>query len=651
MDTSTVLNLLRSDPAANVANNLLQQAGGTVYVVGGAVRDVSLGMIPKDIDLMVTGLNGDQIVAALDGQGRLDFTGKAFGVYRFKVQGSEVEIAMPRVEYGDTNKDYTINENIPIEDDLRRRDFTANAMAINTATGELVDPYNGQQDLQLGSLETVSPTSFKDDPTRILRALTAVSRFGLTPGDMTYEQMQDEAHTLASQPPERLQMELDKILTGADPASAFALAAKTGVLDYLLPEVSSTMGFDQRNPHHDLDVGTHMLKALSAMTQISSDPDLRMAALLHDIGKPNSFWQDEDAPEGGGGHFYKKIMPDGSTKGEDHEELGAQYADALLGRLRYPNDRRSRIVFLVRNHMFPYFKNIKGARRFLQMCAGDPKVAFDLLKVRQADASGKKTGSMNQFDSDMVKLDTELVQQAIEESQATTVRDLAINGNDLIQMGVKPGPEIGRVLNDLLEVVIENPDENNPQTLMELARGFLAPRSSKVAGDYDEFSDAIYNQMQYGDSQGEQSKSNPVADKYLDSLPDYKWSWNGEHLDVWPTKDWEAETHFQRTGPGFYDLAQGRIYKDSRGKIEIHVWSDRGTEFLREQAVEEVEAWLVRNLGQESDIVTYESDFNPEDAWLKAWKDRTVNLDEDEGGRGKSIHDMTDDEWEHFMQD
>ena len=727
MNTERLQELLRDDPAASTATELLNAAGGTVYIVGGAVRDVILGKNPNDIDLMVTGLTQDQIEQTLNGNGRLDFTGKQFGVYRFKVNNSDVEIAMPRVEFGATDTDFRVDANIPIQDDLGRRDFTANAIAVNTQDWSTVDPYGGESDLNSGTLKVVNPNAFEDDPTRLLRGITAYSKSQLYPDDYTMQAMQNEASRLTAQPPERLQMELDKLLSGSEPAGALQLAHDVGLLKYILPEVDSAMGFDQMNPHHDLDVGSHLLAALSAMTRISNDPDLRLAALLHDIGKPDSFWRDPEAPEGGGGHFYKKVLPDGTSVGEDHEDLGADYADALMQRLRYPNARRERVVFLIRNHMFPYFTNLKGARKFISKCGGDPKVCFDLLALREADSSGKKTGKMRDSDAELIEKDRQLVQQALDQQQATTIRDLAINGRDLIQMGMQPGPQIGEVLQKLLDVVIENPELNDHDTLIGLAQSFLADSQASVTAadankykyvytrpdgtkeyfddyedllratgpvpsgppeeDYDLYDHEPENGSKYDWEDDDEEPwwkklwedhvdgkdTSPVLQNLVGELPDFKWSWDGEKLDVWPTKSWQAQDHMQRTGPDFWKFAQGRIYEDADGYLELFVWADRGDEKLRDQAVEKVEEWIQEHYGRESDIVTYEGvpwdgkgtndwedysqkwspkserDVSPgknplEEQWVNRWNTHD-DEQEIEEPRSLSLHDLTDEEW------
>jgi len=459
-----------TDPAAKAAYQALSNAGGTVYVVGGAVRDAVLGNKPKDIDLMCAGLNDEQITAALSPIGRLDFTGKQFGVYRFKTGGSEVEIALPRTEQstGGGHKDFEITADPyldPVED-LARRDFTGNAMAYNPFTGELLDPHNGADDLRNGNLKLVNDNAFRDDPLRIVRALVAQARFGLTPDETVIQAMKDNAQQIRHLPGERIQMEMDKLLAGRDPATAIQTAFDTGLIDYIAPELSSMQGFDQQNPHHDLHVDEHTLAVLRKIATLSNDPDVRLAALFHDSGKPDSFWRDETLPEGSGGHFYKKVHDDGTSVGENHEDVGAAYARAFMDRLRYPIARQDHVVRLVQDHMFAPFHTAQGARRFINKAGGDMKLVFDLLNLREADSSGKRTGEMSPKDAEIMWEMRKLVQDEVDKGSAFTVRDLAINGKDLIQMGYKPGPEIGRVLNAVLDRVIDNPELNDKDTLL-----------------------------------------------------------------------------------------------------------------------------------------------------------------------------------------
>lgn len=457
---SAVYDALAQSPAAEAAYRALTQAGGTVYAVGGAVRDAFLGNAPKDIDLMVQGLPAEVVENALRTlPGRVDLTGKNFGVFRYRsTAGDEVEIALPRsdrstgVGHGDFQ--VTVDHAMPVEQDLGRRDFTANAMALNLGTGELHDPYHGQQDIEQGVLRVLSPQSFEDDPLRTVRALVANARHGLQPDPETKKQMAAFAHRVKHLPGDRIQQELEKLFKTDNPRQALELAAETGVLKRILPEVDVTRGFDQKNPHHNHDLGTHLMNVLDHTSQINGDPDVRMAALLHDIGKPDSMWTDAK----GVGHFYEHPAAPGSA---DHAAVGADYAREALKRLRYPNQRTERIVHLIQHHMFPDFFALNGARKFLNR-VGDSQTAFDLLDLREADLAGKGTKK------ELTKVETmrQLVRQALATNAPTDVSHLAVGGNDLIEMGLKPGPEFKRILGELTEMVLENPEMNTRETLL-----------------------------------------------------------------------------------------------------------------------------------------------------------------------------------------
>jgi len=454
-----VQDVAMKDPAVKAAFDALKDLG-ELYVVGGAVRDMVLGKDPKDIDLMVQGVDGDTLQAALEKlPGRVDFTGKSFGVYRYRASAAhDVEIALPRTEQstGEGHKDFEVvtDPSISVETDLQRRDFTGNAMAVNLKTGELVDPHGGADDLTAGVINTVSPQSFAEDPLRILRAFGQVSRHGLTPSPEAIAQMGEHAASITELPQERVAAEMDKILGGSDPSKAIRLMQETGVMQHVLPEVARTVGFDQHNPNHDYTLDVHLEDVLRRTAHVAMDPDMRWAALLHDIGKPDSFWLDEK----GIGHFYKNA----EGQGQDHQTVGADMARVILNRLKFPNDRIDRIVKLVDNHMFPAFSTPKGARKFLNK-TGD--LADDLITLREADMGGKGEA----HDGDVTQM-RQLVADVRQAKAPTDKSMLAINGRDLIDAGIKPGPHMGRIFDQLVEQVIDDPSLNTPEVLIDLAR-------------------------------------------------------------------------------------------------------------------------------------------------------------------------------------
>jgi tRNA nucleotidyltransferase (CCA-adding enzyme) len=467
-----VVSLAAQDPAVHQAWQALREAGGKVYVVGGAVRDALLNKTPKDIDLMVTGLPSTVVDHTLRKlPGRVDLTGKDFGVYRYNTAGHEVEVALPRTERstGDRRVDFdvSVDHTLPVEDDLLRRDFTANAIAIDLDSGRIVDPYGGAQDIAARSLRTVHPNSFREDPTRLVRGLVAMSRHGLEPDEETLAQMREHAPALAKESPERIQAELEKLMKSDDPAKAIRLAHETGMLHYILPEVDDAFGFDQRNPHHNYDLGTHLLQVLDNTAKQTDDPDVRMAALLHDIGKPASQWIN---PETGFGHYYHNAE---LGVGQNHEEVGADMAASRLEALKwFPKERVKRIEHLIRHHMYPDFSSKGGARKFLNR-VGDEH-AEDLFVLRAADRAGKGTDDYQALKTPVAK-QQEVVEAVRSAGEATDKSNLAIGGNDLIGLGLKPGPAFTQILNSLTDLVLEHPEMNDRHVLLQYVRQELMP--------------------------------------------------------------------------------------------------------------------------------------------------------------------------------
>lgn len=457
-----------ADPAADRAYRALSEAGGKVYVVGGAVRDALLHKNPKDIDLLVTGLPGDVVNHVLGQlEGNVDLTGKSFGVYRYRVAGHEVEIALPRTEKstGDkrTDFDFNVDHQIPVEADLQRRDFTANAMAVSLDDGKLIDPFKGSRDISERKLETVIPDSFREDPTRLVRALVASSRHGLIPTERTRMQMGENSHRLGLESPDRIGAELDKLMRSENPAQAIRLARETGLLKHLIPELHNHFDFDQNNPHHNHTLGQHTLSVLEGVQNVSSDPDLRMAALFHDLGKPDSAWRN---PETGSNHYYRG--PNG--EGNNHETVGSDIAGNRLTALRWPKGRTQRIQHLIQHHMFPAFDTERGARRFINR-VGDEH-ADDLLTLRHADMYGKGTDDYQDTKTPVADM-RQLVNDVRASGSATSQADLPINGRDIMQFfDMKPGPQVGQMLQRATEKVLEDPTFNNRDMLLNyLAHG------------------------------------------------------------------------------------------------------------------------------------------------------------------------------------
>jgi tRNA nucleotidyltransferase/poly(A) polymerase len=384
-----------------------------------------------------------------------------------------IELAPPRKEVstGPGRHDFEIvaDPSLSVEDDMRRRDFTINAMAKRLATGELVDPLDGRKDLQAGVLRTVSPTSFAEDPLRLVRALRFVSQLGFDPDEQTLRQMHAEAESVRLVSAERIggglaadgMGELSKLLLGAHPAKALRLARDTGVLVQVLPEFERSIGFDQESRYHDLTVDEHTFAVVQAAADAKYALAVRLAAVFHDVGKPYVAWRGTD----GRLHYYAKH----GYAEHSHEQVSAQLAGTALRRLRYPNALRDRVCRIVRHHMFQVGKgDAVRARRFLAK-HGD-ELAFQLVDHKEADFLGKRgtDGPPPLEDVDKLRRFRRVLER--ERRQPHRLKDLAVDGSDLIELGFRPGPALGKTLQELLRDVVDEPDRNTREVLLARAR-------------------------------------------------------------------------------------------------------------------------------------------------------------------------------------
>jgi tRNA nucleotidyltransferase/poly(A) polymerase len=444
--------------------------GLDAWMVGGAVRDELLGKTVKDTDFVVPGVGHVALKNALTPHGRVEdlvVAGRNVGV-RFHPRDREarslapagIEFTPPRVERstGPGRHDFEIvaDPDLPLEEDMRRRDFTINAMAKRLSTGELLDPLGGREDLERRVLRTTSPESFRDDPLRIVRGLRFVSELDVEPDDATLAQMREWAAQVRLVSGERVGGglaadglgELSKLLLGERPAKALRLARDTGVLVELLPEFQEAIGYDQRTDRQHLALDEHVFAVVQAAADGGAPLRVRLAALFHDLGKPEA---DRRGGEPGA-----------------HAELGAQLAARALTRLRYPTRLRARVTRIVRSHSFDLGGELdaRRARHFLRE-HGD-ELAFDLVAHKRADLKGKRVGEDERRAVDRFE-------QLLLQEQASPHRlaDLAVDGSDLLALGFEPGPALGRALRKLLDRVVDDPSSNTREVLLEEARGLL----------------------------------------------------------------------------------------------------------------------------------------------------------------------------------
>jgi len=455
--------------------------GLDAYVVGGAVRDALLDIDAKDADFLVPGVDIDGLRSALARHGRsepLTVAGRAVGVrfypadrvLRRKVPaGIELAPARRELSTGPGRHDFEIavDPDASIEDDLARRDFTINAMARRLSDDTLVDPFGGEGDLEARVLRTVSESSFAEDPLRLVRGLRFVSQLDLEPAEQTLEQMRSEAGSVRLVSGERVGGglaadglgELSKLLLGRNPSKALRLARDTGVLVALLPELERSIGFDQESAYHGLTVEEHTFAVVQAAADAGFPLRVRLAALFHDAGKPYVAWRGRD----GRLHYYAKT----GRSERSHEQVSAELAREALARLRYPTETRRRVVQIVRHHMLSSRGDAARARRLLARFGEE--LTTDLLDHKEADLRGKWGPGEPPPEEQLEQLAhlRRLVGQ--ERSSPHRLRDLAINGADLLELGYAPGPAVGATLRALLAEVVDQPSRNTRTALLARA--------------------------------------------------------------------------------------------------------------------------------------------------------------------------------------
>jgi len=418
----------------------LEKAGFAAYLVGGCVRDAYLHLIPHDFDLCTNAMP-EQTEAVFSGY-RLVLAGKKHGTVGVVTDSGVVEITTFRTE-----GDYTDNRHpqwvkfVPdIEADLARRDFTVNAMAYSPTRG-FADPFGGRQDLDNHILRAVGEPSarFEEDALRILRGIRFASRYGLTVEEKTKQAMFALAPRMEALARERVFEELNRFLPLATAADLLTFAP---ILTAVIPELKPSLGFDQRSPHHVYDVFTHIAYVTEAVPAV---PVLRWAALLHDVGKPATFTTDET----GRGHFYS------------HAQVSAEMADRILLRLKAPTQLREEVVLLISQHMTKLEPEKKLLRRRMSRLGTDR--IERLLQLQEADMGSKGTGTQDQM-LQFTQLRT-LLRQIKEENSCLNLKDLAVNGNDLIALGIT-GKQIGLTLNYLLEQVLDERLPNEREVLL-----------------------------------------------------------------------------------------------------------------------------------------------------------------------------------------
>lgn len=434
----------------------LENNGHAAYVVGGCVRDHLLGLRPHDYDLCTDATPSE--ICALFGDYSLVRNGEKHGTVGVVIDSQVYEITTFRMEgaYSDNRHPDNVIFVRSIEEDLSRRDFTVNAMAYSPTRG-YADPYNGQQDLKNKILRTVgkSELRFQEDALRILRGVRFAIRFRLTPEEDTLRAMVSCASLMDNLAKERIFTELCAILPLATAADLIQYAP---ILTRVIPELKQCVNFHQNNPHHIHDVYTHTAHVVET---VPPETVIRLAALFHDIGKPSAYTVDQE----GIGHFY------------GHAKISTQLASQVLTRLKAPNVLREQVLFLVENHMTLFEPDKKLLRRKLSKYGLEN--ALLLMKLQKADLIATGTAS----ESALALYDQldDLVSQIRAEDSCLSVKDLAVNGADLIAMGMAAGPQLGHCLEHLLEQVLDEQLPNEKTALLDAADRYKTDNSGGIA--------------------------------------------------------------------------------------------------------------------------------------------------------------------------
>lgn len=417
------------------------------FAVGGAVRDLLMDKLRGDWDF-TTSARPEEILKLFPEN---SFYENTFGTVGVKVIEKEkdvvYEITTFRKETGYSDKRHPdkIEWGTTIEEDLKRRDFTINAIAFD---GEkLVDPHDGQKDIQQKLIRAVGePTKrFEEDALRLIRAVRIATQLGFTIEEQTLSAIQHNSHLLKTVANERVRDELIKLLASDHPADGIVLLKTTGLLYQIFPEFEEAFATDQKSPerHHKYDVGTHLVESLRNTP--STDPIVRLATLLHDIGKPKTFAK----------------TPEGITTFYNHEIVGTTIVKDIAERLRFSKKDIGRLIRLVRWHQFSVdeHQTDSAIRRIIRNIGKEN--LLDMLDLRTGDRLGGGARETS-WRLELFKKRLDEVQQ-----QPFSVTDLKINGKDVMQtLNIKPGPKVGEILNQLFNEVVEGKVKNEREELM-----------------------------------------------------------------------------------------------------------------------------------------------------------------------------------------
>lgn len=425
--------------------NTLYANGYEAFIVGGCVRDGIMGKNPSDWDI-ATNAVPDEVKKLFE---KTVDTGIKHGTVTIVINGVNYEVTTFRVDglYLDNRRPESVEFTASIEEDLARRDFTVNAIAMNPVKG-IVDPCGGIRDIESKTIRAVGNPNerFQEDALRMLRAVRFSAQLGFQIEKKTLESIEKNSALIKNISSERIRDELTKMLMSDNPL-AFSLLFDTKLLKYIMPEFENCFLTVQNNPYHVYNVAVHILNSVAA---VEKDKILRWTMLLHDIGKPAVKTTDDKNID----HFY------------NHPQKSIEMAKKILARLRFDNKSKERILRLIRFHDMNIRPEAKAVRKAVSKVGDD--IFPDLLKVIEADKRAQNPKFFEER-TKTIKQIRELYKDIKEKGQCISLKDLSISGHDLMALGFKQGKGIKKALDILLEKVIENPELNSRDMLIKMA--------------------------------------------------------------------------------------------------------------------------------------------------------------------------------------
>ena len=437
---------IRLPDKVNKIIGILTKAGYEAYAVGGCVRDSILGKEPNDWDI-TTSATPEETKRLF---GRTIDTGIKHGTVTVMLDREGFEVTTYRIDgdYEDGRHPKEVTFTASLEEDLRRRDFTINAMAYNEQCG-LVDIFDGVRDIEQKIIRCVGNAEerFTEDALRMMRAVRFSAQLGYRIDEGTKSAIRRLAPNLKLISAERIQAELVKLVMSPHP-DYLRIAYETGITEQILPEFDVCMQTAQNNPHHCYSVGEHILHA---MLEIDADKVLRLGMLFHDIGKPKTLTVDEE----------------GITHNKGHAVVGEKLTRKILNRLKFDNDTIDKVTKIVLYHDQEITPTDSGVRRAINRI-GD-RIFPMLFPVRRADIYAQSDYHRGEKLNRLAYIQ-EIYDGILQRQECLNLQDLAVTGNDLMALGIPAGKEIGVLLKELLEIVLEEPERNTKEELLLISR-------------------------------------------------------------------------------------------------------------------------------------------------------------------------------------